>query len=68
MFHNQPVQDIVDINRFGNGAIKIRGEPVDLVFHTDLSHLYEPIIIPGRIISPELDFQAFQSVFLDPVG
>ena len=62
------IEDLIDIRRILDGAIKIRCQPIDAVTHRNLAHADHAFVVPINIVSAQLYFQATEPVPLDPVS
>ena len=68
VFGHEAIEDFVDVDRVGDGAVEVGRQPEDPVFNGDGTDLDQPVVIPFGIVSPQLDFQAGQAVGSNPVG
>ena len=68
VFGQEAIEDFVDVDRVGDGAVEVGRQPDDPVFNGNGTDLDQPVVIPFSIVSPQLDFQAGQAVGSNPVG
>ena len=68
MFHDQAIEDRVDVGRVVHRAVEVDGQPVGPLVDGDLAGLDQAVVVPGRVVAAELDLEALQTVAADPVA
>ena len=51
MVGEQPVQNVVDVCRVGDGAVKIACQPEDIVFNGNFANFQEPVVVPLGVVA-----------------
>ena len=67
LLDHQPVQHVVNISRFRDGAVVIRGQPIHSLLDRDAPHGKQSLVIPLVVIATQLHLQTFQSIAPNPV-
>ena len=63
----ETVEHIAYIRRFFHSAVEIRGQVFDILFQCDTTNADNPLVIPGCVVSGQLDLEVFQPIAIDPV-
>jgi hypothetical protein len=68
MTSRDPVKDFVHVGGISHHAIKVGSEVGDIFFEADVTNFNKPLKIPLEIIPAEFNFEALQTIALDPVA
>ena len=63
----QPIEDLVDVLRIGNGTVEIGTQDFDVVSSGNFADADQASIVPRPIVAAKLHLEAGQAVLADPI-